>query len=430
MNRTLVVALVALAVAAGLFYGRRTVRPVASPAQPRHSGSDRRDPARRPGRLHVPGDEFAPRSAALVRPGTDAHLRVQSRRRGANVPQGHGARSGVRDVLVGRRAGARTARQQWHGPGEQPAGVAAAATRNRTGAAGERARAGLHPRFGGALCGESTGRPAPARRGLRASDRPARRRTTGRPRRSDLPRRGTDGPAAVGLLRRAVAAQGKHGGDRLDPRVRDGPRPGSCRRVAPVRACSRGVRRSATRRRGCRSTARADPGLGAPRAHAGPHLRARWPLARRRHRQPEGDRGRRCLPRHVPRQRARPLPARLRAAQPSLPVVRREHGRRERRRARCGAADGRARQPAGADATAGLRRVAALLDDAVVRPRPLRPLGRDRRGGQSGARPALRDGDLALRPGDGGAAPGAARGRREALRRAQPRWPRIRPWRR
>ena len=37
-----------------------------------------------------------------------------------------------------------------------------------------------------------------------------------RPRRRGVPRRGADGPAALGLLRRGTAAQGQHGADRRD----------------------------------------------------------------------------------------------------------------------------------------------------------------------------------------------------------------------
>ena len=86
-------------------------------------------------------------------------------------------------------------------------------------------------------------------------------------------------------------------------------------------------------------------------------------------------------------------------------------------RAGCRAPDCATSQPAGSDATAGFRRSAALLDDALVRQRPLRALGRDPGGTESGAGPALRHGDLELRTGDGGDPAGSDGRRKYPLRR-------------
>ena len=116
-------------------------------------------------------------------------------------------------------------------------------------------------------------------------------------------------------------------------RVRDGAQSRARRRAAPLRARGRGLAGPGEGRGGRGHAARAAAGLGPPGAHAGAHLRARRPLARRRRRQPEGDRRRRHLSRDLQAGPGR-VPARLRAAQPPLPLVRRDDGGRERDRAR------------------------------------------------------------------------------------------------
>ena len=70
-------------------------------------------------------------------------------------------------------------------------------------------------------------------------------------------------------------------------------------RAAPLRACGRGLAGSVEGRRRGGHAARVVAGIGSSRPHAGAHLRAGRPLARRRHRQPEGDRRGRLLPCHL-----------------------------------------------------------------------------------------------------------------------------------
>ncbi len=67
-------------------------------------------------------------------------LRLQPRRRRALVPESRGTRSGLRDVLVGRRARTRPARERGDGPARQPQGLGPAAARERTASGGARRR--------------------------------------------------------------------------------------------------------------------------------------------------------------------------------------------------------------------------------------------------------------------------------------------------
>ena len=68
------------------------------------------------------------RGAALFHPGARLRLRLQPCRRHRLLPRGAAARSGLRDVLVGRGAGPRAEHQRADGPGRQCARGAAAAT--------------------------------------------------------------------------------------------------------------------------------------------------------------------------------------------------------------------------------------------------------------------------------------------------------------
>ncbi|QDH71740.1 tetratricopeptide repeat protein [Lysobacter alkalisoli] len=183
----------------------------------------------------------------------------------------------------------------------------------------------------------------------------------------------------MGVLRRAAPSHRSHQRNRRHAGIGDRAQPRSPRRAAPVHPCSRSLRRARTWR--CRRRPPARPGarLRPPCAHARAHLRPGRPLARRGHRQPARDRSRRCLSRRLRYQRQRRLPARLRAPQPSLPVVRREHGRCQRHRPRGRGFHRRTHHPIRVDARTRLRGHAALLADAAVRPRTLRPLGGDPR---------------------------------------------------
>lgn len=162
------------------------------------TGDGRRPPARRPGRLPLPGDHAAPGGAALVRPGNDAGLRLQPRRGRTRLPEGHRTRSRLRHVLVGRGAGAGPARQRGDGPGRQCRRLATAAARPGAGAHGQRARAGLHPGPVRALRRGPAAGPARARRGLCRGDARTGAAPSGRCRCGRIPRRGADGPAALG----------------------------------------------------------------------------------------------------------------------------------------------------------------------------------------------------------------------------------------
>ena len=159
--------------------------------------------------------------------------------------------------------------------------------------------------------------------------------------------------------------KGTHGRSRLAARVRHPARSGACRRPALVRACGRGLDRSFEGRRRGRHAARAVARLRSPGPHAGAHLRARRPLSRRGNRKPEGDRGGRQLPCSL-QAGARRLSARLRAAQPPLPVVRGDDRGRKRACARRGADDGREDERPEAHAHARLRGDAEFLADAAV----------------------------------------------------------------
>ena len=90
--------------------------------------------------------------------------------------------------------------------------------------------------------------------------------------------------------------------------------------------------------------------------HMPAHIyRAGWALARCRRREPDGDHRRQRLSRDVRPQRQARVSARLRAAQPALPVVCGQHGRCEQDRPGRRAQDGGTRQPAGPDAATGIR---------------------------------------------------------------------------
>ena len=114
------------------------------------------------------------------------------------------------------------------------------------------------------------------------------------------------------------------------------------------------------------------------------------------------------------------VPARLRAAQPSLPLVRRDDGRLERDRPRSCRPHGRTHERSAAHAHAGLRGDAELLPDAALCRSPIRALGRRHRDAETRGRRAVHAGDVELRPGDGGREPGPD-GRREEV----PRGPRA-----
>ena len=153
--------------------------------------------------------------AALVRPGPRDDLRLQPRRRRALVPEGGRTRPGLRDVLVGRGARARPARERGHGPGQQPEGLGPPAAGAARGIGGDGKGTGVHQGAVGALCREPAGGSPPARRGVRGRDGRAGGEVPGRPRRRDAARGVDDGPAALGLLGRGRPAEGPHGRGRL-----------------------------------------------------------------------------------------------------------------------------------------------------------------------------------------------------------------------
>ena len=304
--------------------------------------------------------------AALVRPGPGADLRLQPRRRRALVPEGRRTRSGLRDVLVGRGAGARAARER----GMDPANNAKAWDRlQRAQRAASKAtdkEQAFIEALVGALCGEPARGPPAARRGLRGRDGRARGQVPRRPRRGDAARRGDDGPAALGLLGRDRPAEGPYGRDRLDARVGDGAQPGPRRRAAPVRARGRGlagsVEAASRRRTRCASCCRA-PATSCTCRRTSTRASAAGTTPCVANQNAIGaDDAYLAICKPGPGR----VPARLRAAQPSLPLVRGDHGRRERSGARRRRAHRRAHERPAADAHAGLRGDAELLADAAL----------------------------------------------------------------
>ena len=193
-------------------------------------------------------------------------------------------------MLVGCVARARAARQRRDGSGEQSEGLGPASARPEDGEEGERKGAGFHQGAIDALCRERPGRSASARRSLCCCDGGACREVSGRSRRRDAVRRIDDGPPTLGLLRRERPAQGAYGGGSETARIGNAAKSGARSCAAPLCPRGRGLARPCE---GCRRgghAARAAARLWSPRPHASAHLRASWPLPRRRHREPEGDR--------------------------------------------------------------------------------------------------------------------------------------------
>ena len=186
MNRTLVVALAAIAVAAGLFYGRRTADPPPpppAPAVPALVGATL---------LEGLGDYTFPVTSShpdvqrwfdqglMLTYGFNHDAAERSFMKAAELDPGCAMCWWGASLVLG------PARQRRHGSDEQREGVDAAAACAGAGAAGERTRAGLHPHACGALRGKPAGRPPAARRGLRRrqrADLPPSARTTSTPRR-------------------------------------------------------------------------------------------------------------------------------------------------------------------------------------------------------------------------------------------------------
>ena len=162
-----------------------------------------------------------------------------------------------------------------------------------------------------------------------------------------------------------------------------------------------------------RRPAAADARGRAPRAHALAHLPAGGPLRGRGEDQPGRGPLRRGL--HHPVPGAGLLPHGLLPAQRPLHLVRGHHGRprpaRDRFRAQ-GGGQGDGRGPEGAAAARGLPR------GALLRPGPLRPLGRDAGGARPSCGQPLHGGHLALRPRAGVPGQGPAAGRRGGTGRA------------
>ena len=110
-----------------------------------------------------------PADPDVLRPGRQPAVRLQPRRGDPLVPRGRPARSGLRDVLVGRRLRARPQHQPADAGRRRGAGLGGAAEGAGAGAQGQPGGARLDRGPGGALLGRPEGRPP--RRWTRPSPR-------------------------------------------------------------------------------------------------------------------------------------------------------------------------------------------------------------------------------------------------------------------
>ena len=238
------------------------------------------------------GNHPLPDRAEVLRSGSQALLRLQSRRGDPRVSGGGEARSILCHGPLGNRLCARAERKPAgrSRPGEGSVRGGAESARARS--EGDGARARVHRGAGQTLFGRSQSRSPRSGRRLRGRDARPLGEIPGRPGRLRDPRRGASRRDALGLVdaRREAAAGNRRG--------RRGPNPGSPEEPVPRRSKpplhprARGIPESGAR------ASRGEPARGPgaqcrpPRAHALPHLHASRPLSPVGGAEPQGDRDR------------------------------------------------------------------------------------------------------------------------------------------